>query len=1045
MPAIQNTMLWEVVGVPLVKGVDLNTRDRLIDAGSLTVADNVYYTKSGGPEKRRGHKALRLYNNFITYEANPPTENLYGFGLIDINDVPKDGTTSPYPQCGEIKDIIVYEDRELAWDGWRLFEPLEPGVSGKCKVVNATMPVLTSFQTANVQIPQKFADACQNDSIRVVAYITDETIDQAYAKVYDRATGVLKFTYHMSQGSNRPKWLRAISCGDFCHVVVADSSDEVVYNYTFHKDGTTVHNIESIQTVDSAIDCPIDVWKYDETRFLIASINTDVLLTWVNADGTINSDYISQGFVTDISGTLLDVAIAVHPITNNISVFYADNTPAQRFRVFDEVGTPVTASINVDVLADGYHLAVCPSYANDNFHYFYDRSNTTIPSITRKTYSGATFIDLKTSHNVFLASRAFRVGHVPFVWATNPITIPLASSEYQSTRFLLDLQLLPVARCEYGTATSYPDALWLPSVDFTISDDGDWNTLKFWGALHYNERIDNEIAGDGTTFSHKAIKFYELNFVPDKLSYDQAGKCVYIAAGQLWSYDGETLREAQFGAGVEKIAVVTRDSTGSLTSGGKYKWRIDLCYKNAHNEECRAISFLSSEVTMGGMGAHDTADVTFRQQPTRITDAYYLIFRNENAGTNWYLVSSRTAPVQYDDTVAYLTFTDTLADTDIIDNEQHPANASLYLQPIAAPACSLISFGQNRLWVAGGEMLPGEVWPSRLFAAGQCPSFNWALGLQVDRTTDNITALGFQSDYGVVFKQGSTYIVTGNISPNIYQAVAPNTQLALSDRGCTNFKSISKLNNSISFQSENGYKVISAAGQMQDIGFPVEAVSGTCVGAVLVRGDEHIRFYQSDNLSPVFDYRGGLWTTFSFNTKPQAAVCSNRTKLAVLARGNQLLYEDEDVYKDGDFNFHYTIKTAPLAKQIGGFQRVRRVYCIGEREGIPPAVTIRIYHNCHNYWSEQVRWDYSDDLNTAAIGDGTIGDNFIGDPTSTIYRDTIWKFRRRLDKQKCENVAIELTDKGRMNENRWIPVAFALEIGTKNGLDRLGNRTFTTE
>jgi hypothetical protein len=64
MPTIVNEMKWETVAVPIVQGVDLSTRNRLIDGATLAVAENVYYPVTGGPEKRRGHKAVRLYNAF---------------------------------------------------------------------------------------------------------------------------------------------------------------------------------------------------------------------------------------------------------------------------------------------------------------------------------------------------------------------------------------------------------------------------------------------------------------------------------------------------------------------------------------------------------------------------------------------------------------------------------------------------------------------------------------------------------------------------------------------------------------------------------------------------------------------------------------------------------------------------------------------------------------------------------------------------------------------------------------------------------------------
>ena len=819
----------------------------------------------------------------------------------------------------------------------------------------------------------------------------------------------------------------------------------MVYDYTIHQDGIGVLSTVNIldTSIAGGIQVPFDVWKYDETKFLVAApdgINV-VKLTWVNANGSINTTSFNQNFAANVSGTPYDVAVAVHPVNNQIAIIYNDLDINVSYRLFYENGTAIIASVILEApLASNSHIAISPSYINDYFHLYWDKNSY---SVTRATYEGITLISTKTRYNTLLVSRAFRAGDKSFVWVTGNNSVPAFASNYQVTRYLMDTNLLPVTNTEYGTACIQEAQSWLPSVNFTVSSDGVWNTLKFHGAVIYNERIDNTTAGDGTTFTHRAVKFYTLDFVPDKLSYAQAGKALYIAGGQLWSYDGDVLREANPSAG-PVAGVGIAGAAGNLNGAG-YKYRVDFCYKNAHNEECRSISFLSPAVTPAPVNQQVT--VSFSQPITRSVDGYYLVFRNATTGTVWALVSSRTDPLRYDETSGTKSFVDNISDTDLLDNEQHPANAALYLQPIAAPPCEIVTFGQNRLWVSGGELLPGTVWPSRLFAPGQTPSFNWALEFQVDKTIEPITALAFQSDYGIAFKENATYLITGNVSPNIYQNVAPFVQLALADRGCINFKSVSRLSKGITFQTNNGYKIVAAAGQSEDIGFPVESADGVCIGSGIVPFDENVRFYQSDNYSLVFDYRRGLWTTFSFNTKPSAAVLSNRTGMFVLSRGQSLLYETDDWWKDGDFDYHYTIRTAPLAAKIGGFQRVRRVYCVGEKAGTPPPVTIRIYQDGHDWWTAQVAWDYSSDLATTTIGQGTIGNNFIGDPVSVEFKDDIWKWRYRIEskKQKCENIAIELTDKGRLNANKWIPVAFALEIGTKAGIDRLAKRTINAE
>ena len=1033
MPVIQNSMQWEPVVIPISKGVDLTTRDRLIEAGTLAKAENVYYPKTGGPVKRRGHIAVTPYNAFMDYVGDAPKYNLYGYGLFDPDNIPSGDCV--YGQAGNIRDIITYEDRELVWDGWRLFEIIDS--SGKSKVVTATMPVLKTAPEAKTANSQYYACSADNGTIRVVAFVENWTTSPvAYVKVYNSTTGTLKFTATLNTGSGDVKFVRTVSVGSFCYVLVSDISDEVVYCYGIHNVDTDVRTPIQLTNDTSGV---FDVWKFDETKFLVGNIDGGVVkLTWVNYDGTINESNFSQNTVASLSGGAINLALCVHPISEEIAIIINTGTN-QYYRRFDKFGVALGSEITIGTAIGAQRLAIAPTYVDNKFHVYYDKYDTAW-SIVKRVYHDSTQETEVVRYNAILASRATRVGNLQFVWTS---TVNLS---VQTTYFLMDSDLLPVARCEYGTAVQ-PSTIWLPSINYVVSSDGVWNTTKFNGAILYRQRIDFEAVGDGTVFSEESIKTYTLNFLPDKLSYAVAGKTLYIAGGQLWSYDGDKLLEAEFGTGIEAPSVVTSNGAGSLTPSATYYWRVDVVRKNAQNEEIRVISYATDQITMGA--ADDTATITWPHILTRATDCYYLVFRIENGGTNFYLVSSRdpqSAP-KYSTASATVSFTDTMSDASMLDKEQHPANAFNYIDQIAAPACELVTFGQNRLWISGGELSPGEVWPSRLFYSNQTPTFNWRLGLNVDTDSEDITGLVFQSDYGIVFKKSSTYIVTGNVTPNVYQAIQPNVQLALSDRGCVNHKSIARLFNSIVFQSENGFKAVNAAGAMEDIGIPVETIKGTVICSAVVKEDEHLRIYQSDQPSLVLDYRDKLWTTFVFGTNPNAGAYSIRRGRMILAVGNRLFYETDGVYTDDGYSYNYLIKTAPLAAQIGGFQRVRRVYCIGEKSGTPPPVTIRLYLNGNSWWSEQYRWDYSDDLNTSTMGASTLGSGYLGDTESVPFRDDLWKWRKRVasSNQRCENIAIELTDKGRINSNQWIPVAFALEIGTKSGLDRIGAKTMVKE
>lgn len=1032
MPLIPNDFEWETVAIPLAKGVDTNTRARLVPADTLLKAENVYFPRVGGPEKRRGHTAYTVVDGSNIGLGDPPSDNLYGYGLFDSSITDTSTSLSPYSEAGEIKEIITRDDEVVAWDGHRLYSNYSNGDS---KLISkAYIPTCLTKTISKTVSAQNYSDCADNGSIRVVAHVDTKGTRSIVVDVYDSSTGTLKISSSGSYPGSDILYVRVIGCGSYCHVFVSDVGDDILYKASIHSASTSFTWVPAATVSSLGI---FDVWKIDEDRFLVALIDSSnsVDIRYFFSSGVLDYNWIADVGATDPTyGLPINIAVAVHPVSSNVCILWDIGTQVF-YRNFDSVGTALFSIVAVDSSGFVFHLAVAPTYltvsGDDGFNLYLDIFDGTAKiAVILKRLGGGSIEDI-TRYNLTFCSKACRVGNTSFIWSVWESTL-------QSSYILLDDDLLPVAKIEYGTALeNLGDPGWMPSINCVLTDSK-WDTYNFHGVLHYNQRISG--TGDNSgIFQERSTRFYQLNFLP-RLSWTQAGRATYIAAGQMWSYDGRTLDEAQFPIGVEDIEVTPSNSTGTLTNSGKYRWRIDMCFKNAAGEEVRSISFLTDEITFGA--ADDTATLEWVQPPTRRLDSYYLIYRNENNGTLWYLVSSRdpsSAP-SYTTLSSTQTFIDRLPDASLVDKELHPANTDGYLQPIAAPSCDLVSFGKDRLWISGGELSPGEVWPSRLFQPGTTPSFSFALPVNIDRSDEPVTGIGFNTDYTVVFKERSIYIISGNISGNILTSAGPQVQLAYTETGCINFKSVERLPNGLSFESSSGIKLINAAGGLENIGVLVSELRGTIVGAVIVRNDDNIRFYSSDQDAVVLDYTQGQWSTFT--VRPQSAVLSPVTGLAVLAVGNKLYYESETSDTDGGSSFNYTIKTAWLAEKIGGFQRVKRVYCPGESVGIPPNVTLRLYYNERDFWSQEITWDTSKNLNASTWGEAIWGQGTWGDVDNNTLKDSVWRWRRRTKRQKCESISIEITDSGLITPtSKWIPTAIGLEIGKETGLQRVPNRT----
>jgi hypothetical protein len=463
-------------------------------------------------------------------------------------------------------------------------------------------------------------------------------------------------------------------------------------------------------------------------------------------------------------------------------------------------------------------------------------------------------------------------------------------------------------------------------------------------------------------------------------------------------------------------------------ANGTYSYRIYPVYKNSQGEEVRGPAITTPDVTVSG--ANNSVEISIPSVPTRRDFSYFLVYRRTATGTVYYLVSDRdpassNCPNNYP-TVFSLTFVDTLADSDITSRELDPANAAGYLLDYSAPSCEVIGFGKNRLWVAGGEITSGAVLPSKLFLENESPSFNANLQINVESKVDPVTALGFVSDFCVVFKETSGYILSGDPADNTSLGDTITSQLLLADAGCVSHNSVVRLTDGLLFQSSGGIKLVGPGGGVSYVGAEVASITSYITDAVLDTDNRLVKFFQSSQDSLVFDYESGQWTTWT--VRP---VSASRN---IITKNNKLLVES-DSYTDDGANYLFSIRSANIGPTLGGFHRVRRVGAVGESDQ-NYTITVRTYLDENRDYSEQWDWNSSTDLNNSTWGSGTWGSGFWGDSSGTdLYaRDSVWRWRHRCAKQKCSCISVEIEYNG--PDKGPVHTALIFELGRKSGLDR---------
>lgn len=1071
-------MNWETVAIPFAAGIKPTSHGRVLDQGRLLIAQNCFFNQDEGPQKRYGHivrdvkttatpvglnglippSTYALRENFSLADPGLSSTWLHGWGIhapSDVAPTPGSFPVSTQPAVGNLFGQFTRDSEVVFWDAHRLLSYPDAAVgpfgtpSGQ-----AVMPAMRVTPTAKSLNGQKYPDGADNGVVRTVAWIHGTN---AYYSVFDSVSSAC-LVNETAIAMTTPTALRVITVGPWTHIIVEDTGE--LKMRSFHQD--TPSSLIS-RSLGATTVRPFDVRKVDETQFVTARIDTDqIKVILLTSEGNTAASYSP-----DQDGeTATIVSIAVNQ-DNVLGVLWEETgaTPDVWFRSYELAsGVPHSAKKTVTSTSQQSRITLTDTYLpyNTGGQYVwsayvedYAGGISQVRAYTVPGTAGNTLV--ATRYRVILASHAFRAGQRAYVWLAVATTL-------QPTWYLCDAQLLPIGKQSFGLAnvTTSTSIHTLPSVNWhTLSiSHPSKDRLVFFGALGYKQRANSSAAGaePNGVFTEPSVNFYALDFLP-RLRTAQAGRSTYIAGAQLWEYDGTTLVEAGFHQAPEGVTGAT-NGAGNLTADKTYRYRVDLCYKNAQNEEVRSWSAITGGV-LTSAGQTKTRLTIPHVPMTRRDNAYFLIFRTEGDGTEYFLVSSRDPAdsglaannfLKNNRASATYTFDDDLSDANLLAREYHPANADNYIQPLGAPACELVASGRDRLWLAGGELAPGEVAPSRLFAPGQTPSFSPALHIQVDRNAEPITAIGFVGEIAAFFRKTSAYSFESDGPDNVLQGSWGSPRLALADVGAVSQEGIALAGEGLYFQSTAGIRVLQpggglrppGAGLIGGLGSDVDTLAqeGDYAAAVVVPKYSQIRWYSRDVNKPtlVVDYTKNVWTTWTLDCVG-ASYWGAGDKVVLIKGDGQVWAEEEGRYLDGDRTYETVVKSAWLhGANMGDFQRVRRWALFGDA-GTGLNLRYRVFYDERDFHAEENTIAFNGDTNTSVWGDtywgsGSWGDSANADGTSGLwFRDSKFRIRRRFARQKCAVMAIEFSDQG--SNAAFSPVVLALELGRKTGLDRI--------
>jgi hypothetical protein len=1034
------TMQWRAVELPFEAGVDLRQPSRLVQAPSLVKAENVRFdTLRRGLRRRRGHKRV-LVRSDRRLDLDQATGS-YLFGAGVTGDSVHTLNASPGPDAGRLFGMAKRDSEVLAWDGWRLFSyPSSADFGAGFQATRpAVMPHATTYPVGKKSgVNQTVADLAITDVLTVIAWVSGTS--EVLVNVYDTATKAPYLLEHALSLGGTAACVRTVPCGEWVHIFVSyGTGSGSLEHWKIHRSRPS-----TVTSAGVVGDCNVwfDAKKLSDTRFLLGYRLTDSSVNMVEFDQTGATRFA----FTPLDGVTQNaerVAVAKHPVTNQYALLWQDDgTEDVKLSVYNALGADAQDS-SVVSLTDCTNIAIEAQYRVNLSEglwalFVADTAGGGTYNVRSYQAHGTTSTQTAKRYWAKLASNPWRVGDAVFVNLVNITT----GIELQTSYFMCDTDLKPVGRLEYGTAYV---PTYLPGVYADYGEDAR-NTAKHHTVLRYRVRVDSP---NNDQFDEVSLKAARYDFLP-KLRSAQHGRCVYFAGAQLHSYDGREVVEAGMHMFPEHI-VVTGTGTG-LT--GTYDYKVRWAYKNAQGEEVVSAELATSQVVLANQSAQLVIPTLGF---TRRSGVYLLVYRREATGVLYYLVSSRDPAdsgvtpsssarmyLANDPTAATVTFTDKLSDANLISKEYDTVGNTGELEIFSPPASTVLAFGRDRLWLAGGELPPGDILPSKTFKSGFGPQFNQFLQTSVDRSAFPVTSIGFMGNSTVVFKEARVYAFEADGPNNLGQGSFDPPRVIVTDTGSVSFDATFLSTDGLWYQSSGGLTLLAINYLVDSPGEPVqpEAVDADFVGVVMIEHDQELRFYRSDGPALVWNTERHAWTTWT-GLECVGAV-QGPSGLMVLGRADgTLLVETEGLWTDGGLGYTGTIKTATLSGGIQeGWQRVRRFALLGDIRG-DHTLTVSAFFDEKDFPEDQFTWDPADDLNSDTWGAGSWGAGIWGDTTADTRLSTVvdpknrnYAVRRRLSRQKCSRIQFEITDGGCRTEGPAFS-ALALELGARGGLSRL--------
>lgn len=822
---------------------------------------------------------------------------------------------------------------------------------------------------------------------------------------------------------------RVVNIENTIYIIYIDSTD-----IKFRK--INILNPETIETEQTfTSDVETSHNNFDAARInnkIFISYNSSVSSGTIRAGSIDANDNISS--LISIVGENASSALSLTTDTaSRVIISYSNGSEIKTvifsFTLGKELLAPtiiesIASVINVTLIETSlgtYNLLYEVSAASDKDHYVKKNTLTVLGSV-------GTAIIVKRS--VGLASKSF-------LFNSEVHAVLIHASTLQSTYFVSTDSGTIVSKFSSNVGGTIITQNVLTKVS-SLADD------KFLLGSQIKGRT---ISDSDTFFSLLGVNSTTLDFsLNDPFQNETLGKNQHIAGGVLMMYDGDHVVEHGFHVFPEDLTAGSSPTTGGFLSDGDYQYAAVYTWTDSKGQLHRSAPSIGFPVTLsGGTNTQQQEIIVPTLRITQKEDVAIELYRTENAGTIFYKVTNTISPVLNDSTVDTVTITDSITDSDLIDNEVLYTTGGV-LDNIVAPSSSIIESFSDRIFLAGLED-ENNLSFSKIRFEGAPVEFNDSQIIPVNSKGGAISALKAMDEKLIIFKESAIFYLSGDGPNNLgEQDTFIKPELISSDIGCINVNSVVLTPSGLMFKSKKGIYLLSRGLELQYIGAAVESFNSLKISSATVIPEENqVRFTTLTGDTLVYNYFVQQWASFN-NHKALSAINVNFTYY-YLRNDGTLYVENNDSYTDNGSPINIKLETGWISfSGLQGFQRVYKLLLLGNFKS-PHKIRVRIAYDFNEAFTQEVIID------TADFNDNTRYGNYspYGNPEEIAYGGdgNVHQMRIDLKRQKCQSIKLKIEEIQSDPENYGEGLSLSnisFEVGSKAGTNKLDQgRSYGTE